>query len=228
MDEHLIRPPPRLSVAALTNKTLPELIRNSISADIEASRHHHNQNRQLQFLQARLLARSLLPPGPWRIEADRNGRPLVVGEDGMPGPDLSITHSGPWVMAATAPWGRIGIDVETSRPGRDPQAIAQAFLSEPERTAVAERGEAALLAFWTMREAIAKLSGGGMAEALALDGASLIAGRDATCHGASGPLPWVLAHRDCGTFQIALAWSAPDLPPDWAASVLSDVLDTLA
>lgn len=232
MDEHMTCPPPRLSVAALTNKTLAGLMRNCNPADLAAAQHYGNPHRRRQFLQARLLARGLLPPGlpsdgPWRIEADREGRPLVLTPDGAAGPDLSVTHSGAWVAAAIAPWGRVGIDVETPRPGRDVRAMAEAYFSPPERAAVAEGGQGVLLALWTMREALAKLSGGGVAAALAQDGAALISGRNATCRGHLGTVPWVLAHRDYGDIHMALAWSAPSLPAG-AAAALSSALRELS
>lgn len=195
-------------------------MRNCLGADRAASQHHCHEHRRLQFLQGRRSARDLLPAGQWRIEADPDGRPLVLAEDGSRGPDLSISHSGAWVAAALAERGRVGIDVEIPRHHRSPQAIADSYLSAAERRAVAMDGEPALLAFWTMREAIAKLSGGGLAAALALDGAALPLGRNACCGGAE----WVVAHRDCGAFQIAMAWSASPLP-DQAAAMLAAALD---
>ena len=226
MDEHSPCPPPRLSVAALTTKTSAELIRNGIEPDPALPPHAIEQRRR-QFLHGRLLARQLLSPGSWRIERDGDGRPVVRAADGARGPDLSISHSGGWVAAALAAHGRVGIDVETPRRMSDAGSIAEAYLSPAERRAVMVEGEPALLAFWTMREAIAKLAGGGIAVALALDGAALPGGRDATCRGDGTTGPWVMAHRDCGTFQIAVAWSAPALPDDAAALLAARLNEAL-
>ncbi|WP_173980334.1 4'-phosphopantetheinyl transferase superfamily protein [Magnetospirillum sp. UT-4] len=162
----------------------------------------------------------MLPPGAWRIEADADGRPLVVGGDGSRGPDLSLSHSGAWVAAALAGQGRVGVDVETLRPGRDARGIADAWLSQPERRAVAAEGQGALLAFWCMREAVAKAIGGGLAEALGLDGAILPEGRGGSC----GTSTWVVAHRQAQDLHIALAWSGPGLAPGrcrWLEDVLA-------
>lgn len=180
--------------------------------------------RGRQSSHARALAHELLPPGDWKIESDRDGRPIVTDADGLAGPDLSISHSGRWVAAALAEHGRIGVDVEVPRPGRNALGIARAYLSEGERDAVAKDGEPALLAFWTMREAIAKLSGGGLPRALALDGAPLLDGRDAVCFGPGAPCPWVVAHRTHGGVHMAIAWSIPTPPPTTGA-MLSTLLE---
>lgn len=120
--------------------------------------------------------------------------------------------------------GRIGIDLETPRLGRDNQAMAEAFFSPAECNAVAAEGERALLAFWTMREAVAKLSGEGLAAALAQDGTMLISGRNSICFGQGKDLPWVLAHRDLGAYHLAVAWAPDPLPPD-TAQILMRAMD---
>ncbi len=210
----------RLSLTRIGDETLAELARKCPQQDVTDSLRHSRKQRRAQFLQARRIARTLLPPGDWRIGADSQGRPVVMGEAGEPGPDLSITHSGDWVAAATSEHGRIGIDLETPRPGRDVQGIAERFFSRAEQEAVAQAGESALLAFWTMREAMAKLRGGGVAEALGLDGAQFPHGRNSSCSGGD----WALAHRSLGDVHIAIAWSAATLPPD-AAGILEATLN---
>jgi phosphopantetheinyl transferase len=212
-------PPPLMSVTQWASKPPRRARRKSADGDISAE-----DTRRLRSRHARILAASLLPPGDWDIVADPDGRPLVQGGDGGRGPDLSISHSGEWVAAAVSEWGRVGIDIETNRPGRDARAIADSYFSGPERQAVTQEGETALLAFWCMREAIAKVTGGGVAAALAIDGSDLVGGRDAVCSGRFGPYPWMVAHRRRGRFQIALAWSPPR-PHDGLPDLLSRVLD---
>ena len=148
---------PRLSVAKLDNTSLSALSGN---ADDKGGGRNSGHRRR-QSLMGRTLAQNLLPPGEWRIVAESAGgesagRPVVLGPDGMPGPDLSISHSGQWVAAAMAQEGRIGIDVETPRAGRNCLGMAQAYFSQAECNVVEAEGQPALLAFWTMREAIAK------------------------------------------------------------------------
>jgi len=158
--------------------------------------------RRWQTAEARSLALGLLPAEEnWRIEAEADGRPVLRDSRGGHGPDLSLAHSGGWIAAAVAKRGRIGIDLETPRPGRDPLRLAAAYFSAAESRLVAAEGEAALLALWTMREAIAKASGGGLAHALSLDGTALIAGRNGHCH-LEG---WRVAHRDLGGAHLAVA-----------------------
>lgn len=83
--------------------------------------------------------------------------------------------------------------------------MARAYFSPAEIEVVAAEGESALLAFWTMREAIAKMSGGGVPEALAVDGTALLEARNCTCSTAD----WVVAHRTQGGIHLAVAWSVP-------------------
>ncbi|MEO0034499.1 MAG: hypothetical protein RLZZ501_522 [Pseudomonadota bacterium] len=158
--------------------------------------------RRWQSEAARLLALGLLPAGAWQIATDPDGRPRLVDGTGRAGPDLSFSHRDGWVAAAVAARGRVGIDLETPRPGRDPLAFARVWLSPPEIALVAAEGEPALLALWTMREALAKAGGGGLAAALAADGAALIAGRDGLCRLG----PWRVGHRALGAAHLALAW----------------------
>lgn len=175
--------------------------------------------RQHQSAEAHALALSLLPGGPWQIKAGTNGRPQALGEDGRPGPDISLSHSGTWVAAAAAEHGRVGIDIEVPRPGRNARAVADAYFSPCERRLVETGGQSALLALWCMREAVAKLTGGGVADALALDGAGLVAGVDGTATGMLGDTAWVLAHRRHAQFQLALAWAPPSTDPTAPAAL---------
>lgn len=144
-----------------------------------------------------------------------------MGPNEKPGPDLSISHSGQWVAAALAEDGRIGIDVETPRPGRNAVGMAQAYFSQAEVKVVEAEGEPALLAFWTMREAIAKALGGGLSLALALKGDDLIFGRNAGCAGMFQGQSWVVAHLDRGTVHMAMAWTQP-VPPSSLGDVLAE------
>ena len=178
---------------------------------------------QRQSVLGRAVAHSLLPPGEWRIDAEPSGRPLILAPDGTPGPDLSISHSGPWVAAAVTAWGRVGVDVEIPKQRRNAQALAEAYLSPAELQAVTEEGESALLAFWTMREALAKLSGGGLAEALAQPDVGFAKARNGSCSGSRHGAPWVLAHRETAQLHIAMAWTAKHLPPQ-AATILDSAL----
>jgi len=67
----------------------------------------HWENQQDSVLGWHLLADLA---GPDRLERDGNGRPRA-----QPPGDVSLSHSGGWIAAASAPEGRIGIDVEVER-----------------------------------------------------------------------------------------------------------------
>ncbi len=66
-----------------------------------------------------------------RPAADGAPETLVAG---VPGPALSITHSGPWGGAAVASRGPLGCDLEEVRP-LDPAAV-DLFFAEAERSAI--------------------------------------------------------------------------------------------
>ena len=207
---------PCLSVAPLDSKPLLGPPGNRAEAG--------EGRRVRQSRQCRHLALGLLPAGEWTIGAEANGRPLVIDGQGRAGPDLSLSHSGHWLAAAVCPRGRVGVDVETPRPGRDRAGLARAWLSAAEQARVAAEGEAALLAFWTMREAIGKLSGDGLALALAVDGAALAAARDGVCQGANGTLAWTVAHGRREGLHLALAWAA-EHPAPWHGPALAALVE---
>ena len=151
----------------------------------------------------------------WDFRRDAAGRPFAHGPARLPVPDISLSHAGPWVAGAVAMEGRIGVDVEATRPGRDAGRLAEAYLSPAERTAVEREGEAALLAFWTLREAIGKALGTGLAAALAVDGDALAPARGTVAPVTLDGRDWLLGQRGFPHFSVALAW----LPPDGAAGV---------
>lgn len=181
-----------------------------------------SRRRQQQSKEAWDRAMTLLPDGSWTKDTGTDGRPCVTGSLGRPGPDVSVSHSGEWYAAAAVAEGRVGIDVEAVGGSRDWCAMARAFLSPGEVRAVERDGEAAFLAFWTLREAVAKLGGGGLAAALALDGAAILLGRDGSC----GAYGWAAAHRRLDGADLAIAW-APDLVHHDAEKILSDIVDAV-
>jgi phosphopantetheinyl transferase len=169
-------------------------------------------SRREQSLAARIGLRQLLSQTTgrdWIIGAEPNGRPTATAEDGALGPDISLAHSGNWAACALAMTGRIGIDIEVPRPRSNAIEIAQAYFSHEEQRAVAAEGEDAFLAFWTLREAMAKADGGGMAFALGLDGADLATSRNGAVLLHRKGQRWVIAHRGGADFHLAVAWAPP-------------------
>lgn len=182
--------------------------------------------RRAQSDAARRLAGALLAEATgvagWRILRDDDGRPRAAAEGAATLPDIALSHSGAWAAAALCRGGRIGVDIEVPR-GRDSGAIAAAFLSAPEQAAVGREGEAALLAFWTLREAVAKALGGGLAEALGFDGTLLAGARDGARLFDLGGCRVAVAHVADPRLHLALAW-VPDACAGAPEAVLAEAL----
>lgn len=200
--------PPRLAVAAPVTK--PGIGRKDNYPDGNS-------------LETRALARSLLPPGRWDIAGGGQARPRVTSPDGLPCPDISLSHSGGWAAAALAENGRIGIDLEVPRRHRNYAAMAEAYFSPEEIRAVARDGEDAFLAFWTLREAVAKLGDDGLAAALALEGGIILGGRNGLC----GNGIWVASHRKLGNAHLALAWAPSHCTAD-SGRLLTTAMESIA
>lgn len=98
--------------------------------------------------------------GPWTIETDTRGKPLAYGSAMR---HISIAHSGAVIAAAASTIGPIGIDIERRDPRRDFNGMARAAFGPAECAAVLSRGVCAFYRIWTIREAISKATGDGMA-----------------------------------------------------------------
>lgn len=200
--------PPRLAVAVPENK--PGIGREDNYPDSIG-------------LRTRTLARSLLPAGQWELTGGGQVRPRITSAHGLPCPDVSLSHSGGWAAAALAENGRVGIDLEVPRPGRDYATMAKAYFSAGECRAVVQDGEDAFLAFWTLREAVAKLGDDGLAAALALDGAAIIGGRNGLC----GNGIWIAAHRKLRGAHLAVAWAPSPFEAE-AERMLTAAMESIA
>ncbi|KDN21945.1 4'-phosphopantetheinyl transferase family protein [Amycolatopsis rifamycinica] len=93
-----------------------------------------------------------------------HGRPRLPGA-----PEFSVSHTGRWLLLATAETGVIGADIEDPAAAADPAGLAGVVLSAPEHrefsaAASAERA-GLLLTAWTRKEAAMKLAGLGLAAA---------------------------------------------------------------
>ena len=145
----------------------------------------------------------------WTIEVDARGKPLASGP--LPR-HVSITHSRDIIAVAASAVGPVGIDIEYRDPTRDLGQLAKAAFGVEECRAVASGGLSAFYRIWTVREAISKATGEGMAlvtdrtdrvPAAMADGTFVAARRD-----------WVLAHDVIAQdFSLALAVQV-DSPQD--------------
>jgi phosphopantetheinyl transferase len=136
----------------------------------------------------------------WSIEIDARGKPLACGASVR---HISIAHTGNIVAAAASAVGPIGIDIEYRYPGRDLNSLALAAYGPTECQAVATHGVSAFYRIWTLREAISKVTGDGMALVtdridrvpIAMMDGSLIAAGD----------EWLFAHEVIAqNFSLAL------------------------
>lgn len=96
----------------------------------------------------------------WSIEADPRGRPMARGPLRR---EVSISHARRLVAAAASAIGPVGIDVEYHDQSRDVNALAEAAYGQEERRTVLLGGATVFYRIWTIREAIAKATGDGMA-----------------------------------------------------------------
>ena len=157
------------------------------------------------------------PDGSFDIVRDPAGRPLVANE---PGIFVSLSHSQASLACAATHVGPIGIDLEVPRPQRDLAGIA-AFAFGPKEQIRAAAGPAAFYRIWTLREAIAKATGVGLAQAA--DRQDRVDGGPET--GAWRWQDWHLTHRmpEPGT-HLAIALLGPQADAvDWRYFTPNDV-----
>lgn len=118
---------------------------------------------------ARALVRAILctltgtSPQRWTFRHDVHGRPIAVDICGRRSPFLSIAHSHGWLACIVSGSHPVGVDIETFRPGRSWQAIAQLAFGPLERAYALRQGSDAFLRLWTAREALAKATNKGFA-----------------------------------------------------------------
>ena len=98
----------------------------------------------------------------WHLSRSQFGKPYAQTADEMAGPAVSISHTVGLVGVAVACGGAVGIDVERHRK-RNIRALAAAAFGPVEQSEVAAEGADAFYRIWTVREAMAKATGDGLA-----------------------------------------------------------------
>ncbi len=165
-----------------------------------------------------LLARSLLrgllvemtgaEPSCWMFETEPSGQPVARRGGGDSGPSIAISHSGGWVACAASARGRVGIDIERHRPGRDIAGIAGLAFGGGERRDVERGGAAAFYRIWTQREALAKARGRGLAEAAdGVDRAAGFPGDGAEWRRIGGETWWLAQATPVEGLSLAVAFT---------------------
>ena len=118
-------------------------------------------------LRAMLCRRHGCANGELAFETARHGKPFAT-VDGTPVPDsFNVSHSGRHGLIAFAPAGRLGVDIEERVAHRNLDLLAETVLGEQEQALLAgTHGDARTRLFfklWTMKEALIKAHGMGMA-----------------------------------------------------------------
>jgi len=135
------------------------------SEDLAQAALHQNNLRRHNFLLARASLKALLTDvtgiSNWNIHPDSNGKPHAFTTKDIAYPHISISHTRGLVACAVSQDSPIGIDVEYWRT-RDFRALAAYAFGMREREEVAHKGISAFYRIWTVREAIAKISGIGI------------------------------------------------------------------
>ena len=166
---------------------------------------------QLQFTLTRLALRRLLAqetglaPDALMFELGAHGKPVLS----LPGaPVFNVSHSGAYALIAIAHGGQVGVDIETVQRMRDVPALAEQTL-RPEELELCRHGQdvAAFFQLWTIKEAVLKAWGVGIAQHLSAFAATGLA---------RGELPLSIAEPD--RWPATRAWALP-APEGYAATL---------
>lgn len=132
--------------------------------------------RRAAFVRGRQLLRFLLgpllacPPDEVPLRVLPSGKPVldVAGPDALP--QVSLTHTGPWVACAISRAGAVGVDLERSDRHVDFEAITRRYFAAEERDALArlepEARRQAFFRVWARKEALVKATGDGLSGTL--------------------------------------------------------------
>lgn len=157
------------------------------------------------LLRAALSKRADRPPQDWRFAAAARGKPYLLD----PPCDLrfSLTHTRGMAAVAIAEGVEVGVDVESADRRADSMKLAERFFAPEEvallRTLDGAARREAFFAIWTLKEAVVKATGQGLARALDSFVVALDPARVTMRDGA--PQDWSAAHWRRGSFHFAVA-----------------------
>jgi len=144
---------------------------------MRAGGYHFDRDR-MRFIVRRALLRIILArylglsPGKLQFDYGPCGKPEIHCVVGLP-LSFNLSHADGFAVFAVTAEGTLGVDVERIRPLQDIPAIAKRFLPAEEANSISHlTGHAQLEYFlrcWTRKEALAKATGQGIAEALDSD-----------------------------------------------------------
>lgn len=139
----------------------------------KANSYHHSADRArfiIGCVISRLVLGKILSMSPVQVPIDRmcpvcklqHGRPQLP--EGMP--QLSVSHSGEWVVVAFTKSAPVGVDVEQMNPNVDVMKMAEGVLTDIEIAQVMklpdEQRLEGFLTYWTRKEAVLKATGEGL------------------------------------------------------------------
>ncbi|HDR6312414.1 TPA: 4'-phosphopantetheinyl transferase Sfp [Bacillus cereus] len=135
--------------------------------------YHHSVDRArfiIGCVISRLVLGKILSMSPVQVPIDRmcpvcklqHGRPQL--REGMP--QLSVSHSGEWVVVAFTKSAPVGVDVEQMNPNVDVMKMAEGVLTDIEIAQIMklpnEQKIEGFLTYWTRKEAVLKATGEGL------------------------------------------------------------------
>ena len=120
-------------------------------------------------------------------------------------PSVSLSHSGGWVACAITDAGAIGVDIEAHTSGRDFSGIAGAVFGPDEQRQVAAHGASGFYRVWTLKEAMAKASGGGIVEVADRTDRVAKDPKEGFWRADIGITSWWLAHAQMSGLSMSLA-----------------------
>lgn len=150
----------------------------------------------------------------WLLHADGRGKLSAIDRTGKPGPAISVSHTRGMIACGLTTAGAFGIDIEIHRP-RAFDAIADWSFGEEERRAVEAGQASAFYRIWTLREAMSKATGEGLA--LVTDGRDRCEGPDeGIWQKRLDGQDWLLAHHRIGPdISLAAAVLVKERQPDF-------------
>ena len=169
-------------------------------------------------LLARALLREMLvratgiPPADWMFGSEPSGRPIAQSASCDRIPSVSLSHSGGWVACAVSYAAAFGsywalvAGIVTSRILR----VAAAAFGPEEQWRVAGEGASGFYRIWTLKEAMAKASGVGIAQVVDRTDRVAKGPKEGLWRANIGATPWWLAHRT-PVSGLSLAVAIPDM-----------------
>jgi 4'-phosphopantetheinyl transferase len=114
------------------------------------------------------LAAPHVAPADWRFERDARGKPFVAGNDA---PRFSLTHCRLAAACAVCLTCDVGVDAEPLDRRLAPLPLARRFFTGVEAEALGQIADEddrrrAFLRLWTLKEAVVKATGSGLAQSL--------------------------------------------------------------